>query len=290
MKKIGVMDFIESLGVTIPPLEQFWKIGDMTALWLNKNNEFVRLNYHRGPLLYALVSKYKPKRILEFGTAKGYGTLCMAWAMHDNKIDGQIYSIDSISQSELIETPLKRSDGAEHVEAITIKEIWNEVAKPEWFEHIKILTGYSGEVMQNMRMNNFDFAFIDGGHFYQAVKHDFLSFLQNSSDEFGVLFDDYLDKEGWGVKKFIDEEVSQSFDVTLIKTDVENNIKNMNADDYGMCWVTNNSMTVNFVSEHQTINNFLQKYRNFEKRQKLRNRINKKLPILQKIRFRWWAK
>jgi len=287
MKKIGVMDFIESLGVTIPPLEQFWKIGDMTALWLNKNNEFVRLNYHRGPLLYALVSKYKPKRILEFGTAKGYGTLCMAWAMHDNKIDGQIYSIDSISQSELIETPLKRSDGAEHVEAITIKEIWNEVAKPEWFEHIKILTGYSGEVMQNIRMNNFDFAFIDGGHFYQAVKHDFLSFLQNSSDEFGVLFDDYLDKEGWGVKKFIDEEVSQSFDVTLIKTDVENNY--VQKSDYGMCWITKNSLLPSKFYGHEA-DDFLKNYRKFEKRLKFRNILNKKIPQLKNIRFQWWHK
>lgn len=288
MKKIGVIDFIESLDVVIPPLEQFWKLGDMTALWLNKNNEFVRLNYYRGLLLYALVAKYKPKKILEFGTAKGYGTLCMAWAMHDNKIDGQIYSIDGISQSELIETPLKRPNEIKRVESITIREIWNEVAKPEWLEHIKILTGYSGEVMQNMRMNKFDFAFIDGGHFYRVVKHDFLSFLQNSSNEFGVLFDDYLDKEGWGVKKFIDDEVAQNFDVTLIKTDVENNF--MQKSDYGMCWVRKNSLLPSEKFYGIEADNFLKDYRKFEKRLKFRNIANKKIPQLKNIRFRWWHK
>ena len=287
MKKMEVIDFIESLGVVVPPLEQFWKIGDMTALWLNKNNEFLRLNYYRGPLLYALVAKYRPKRILEFGTAKGYATLCMAWAMHDNKIDGQIYSIDSISQSEPIKTPLKRSN-TERVESTTIKEVWNEIARPEWIEHIKILTGYSGEVMQNMQINDFDFAFIDGGHFYQAVKHDFLSFLQNASDKFGVLFDDYLDKEGWGVKKFIDEEVSQSFDVTLIKTDVENNF--VQKSDYGMCWITKDSSRNLEQFRDAKVDNFLKDYRKFEKRLKLRNIVNKKVPQLKNIKFQWWRK
>ena len=76
IKKVD--DFISSLDVKIPPFEEFVKLGDMTALFESKPNEFIQLNYERGPLLYALVSILKPKNILEIGTSRGYSTLCMA--------------------------------------------------------------------------------------------------------------------------------------------------------------------------------------------------------------------
>ena len=87
-------DFISSLNVTHPEFEKFLKLGDMTALFHEESkNQFIKLNYERGLLLYCLITKYQPKNVLEIGTASGFGTLCMAWAMVENNINGKIFTI-----------------------------------------------------------------------------------------------------------------------------------------------------------------------------------------------------
>lgn len=293
MKKIDVMNYIESLGVKLPPLEEFWKLGDRTALWTNKNNEFVRLNYYRGPLLYALIAKYKPKTVLEFGTAKGYATLCMAWAMDDFDIDGRIYTLDTVSPNHRINTPMKKENGIPSIESISVNDIWKEVAKPEWTQRITQLTGMSSEIMKKTDLPKFEMAYIDADHFYKAVRHDFYSFLKCSAEKFGVLFDDYIQREGFGVKKLIDEDVSKNFTVTLIRTDLEDNLKKYTDTDYGMCWIhtdfLNKPLEECYTSSdiERTLNEYSSM---FEKRLKIRKIINQKIPFLRKIRFLWWKK
>ena len=93
MKKPSVDNFVSELEVNLPSHEKFLKLGDFTSLWQNESGNFFRLNYERGPLLYALIAKFKPKNVLEFGTGGGYGTLCMAWAMSDYNIDGRYESL-----------------------------------------------------------------------------------------------------------------------------------------------------------------------------------------------------
>lgn len=53
----------------------------------------------------------------------------------------------------------------------------------------------------------------------KAVKHDFYSFLKNSNKKFSILFDDYIERESYGVKDFVDNEISKWFEVELIDTD-----------------------------------------------------------------------
>ena len=57
----------------------------------------------------------------------------------------------------------------------------------------------------------FDFAYVDGAHFFDAVKHDFYSIISQVNNEFGILFDDYVNRPYYGIKKLIDEEVSKNF-------------------------------------------------------------------------------
>ena len=74
-----VREFVQSLDVELPPIEKFWTLGDATALRVRQDGTFFRSNYERGILLYALVAKHRPNTVLEFGTGRGYGSLCMAW-------------------------------------------------------------------------------------------------------------------------------------------------------------------------------------------------------------------
>lgn len=295
MKIQTLEEFLSSLNVKIPKIEQFTDLADMTALFYDQSkNRFIHLNHERGLLLYALISKFKPKNILEIGTASGYGTLSMAWAMSDNNIDGKIFTIDPIPISKKTQRSLNdHSNKGQRVENISVEEIWKKVAKQDWLDKIVTLCGYSGEVMRTKDLPKFDFAYIDGAHFFEAVKHDFYSIINNAADKFGILFDDYVDRPQYGIKKLIDEEISKNFDVTLIKTDTNNNlteILSLNDPIYGMCWIHSSSLTQPFSEiypKNQT-GKYIEKYLRFEKRLKIRYELNKKLPFIKNTRFRFW--
>lgn len=217
-----VAPFIENLGVDLPSVDRFWKLGDLTGLRVRKDSSdgFYRANYERGMLLYALVEKYRPLSVLEFGTGRGYGCLCMAWSMENNAIPGRIYTIDMVAHDEKIEWPIDWGDGAgPTVARLSREDVWHKVVPKKWLDHIVELHGFSGQVMGKYQTRDVDMAFIDGGHGYEAVRSDFFSVLDVASDRFGVLFDDYGPHPGFGVKKFIDEEVAPYFHTSMVYTD-----------------------------------------------------------------------
>jgi len=293
MKIVSLNDFLDSIKFSNLKLNDFWILGNATSLWKNENHEFLKLNFHRGPLLYALVGYLRPKSILEFGTGGGYSALCMAKALHDFKIDGKIYTIDRDGNNEKILRSYQLPDDITPKEnKISNSEIWNSVALPEWIEKIFPLKGYSGSIMKKPIFNNIDFCYIDGVHTYEGTKHDFLSFLTVASNSFSVLFDDYIARNFYGVKEFIDKEVDPHFNLQLIKTDVENDCKRFSKfeHEYGMIYSnykSNIPAIKNYDKEY--VNIFLKKYRSSDERIRTRRyNLEKKLPFLKNIRFKFW--
>ena len=71
-------------------------------------------------------------------------------------------------------------------------------------DKIEIKEGYAGEVLSNTTFPKIDMAYIDGNHFYEAVRHDFFATLQIASKKFKILFDDYYYDDPENVKKVID--------------------------------------------------------------------------------------
>lgn len=297
MKKIDVDNFISLLGVTIPDKKNFWKLGDLTSLWKDEKGNFWRLNYERGPLLYGLIAKFRPKNVLEFGTGGGFSTLCMAWAMSDYDIDGKIFTIDRFSPQVPFERPINYSDKfLPHVESISLNELWNKVAQNNWLKHITIQTGYSSEIMQNTKFPKIQLAYIDGAHYYDAVKHDFYSTLDVVDTDFGILFDDYIQRPFYGVKEFIYSEVEKNFETTLIDTDKEHNLEKLKIPsnpEYGMCWIHSSSLKESLQTLYPESKRlkFLKKYRRYESLiVKRREKLNSVIPFLAKVKFRWWSK
>ena len=289
-------EFINSLEIdNYPSLNEFKKIGDMTALFYNdKKKNFIDLNYERGLLLYLLITKLRPKNVLEIGTASGYATLCMAWAMYDNNIDGKIHTIDPIPNNEKMMRAMDDNSGnGPHLENISVREIWDKIDKKEWIEKIIPICGYSGEVLMKDIFPKFDFIFIDAAHFFDGVKHDFLACLNHVNKNFTILFDDYVDRESYGVKKLIDNDISKKMDVTLIKTDTKNNLEkviNLHDRIYGMCLLDNNSSKIdlNTLYPKKERDDYIKNYLKFEKRLRNRNRVNNVFPVLKKIKFSFW--
>ncbi len=218
---MDVKDKVIELGVELPAIESFWKIGDLTALRHEETHGFYRSNYERGLLLYSLVSKYRPRVILEYGTGRGYGALCMARALADNGIDGRVYTIDLRHYDEKQAWAIDYGYGP-RVEELSLSDIWPQHAPVEWLDRIQRLNGRSVEVMKRWKSEGLpkvEFAFIDGGHDYLGVKHDFYSMLNVAAQSFRILFDDYVDKPGFGVCKLIDEEVAPVVQAELIWSD-----------------------------------------------------------------------
>ncbi len=205
----------------VPPFESFCCVGDLTALRQDSNGRYYRSNYQRGSLLYSLVASCRPRVVLEFGTGRGYGALCMARALVDNAIDGHIFTIDVNGYGEKQLWWLDSGDGPRTTE-LSLKQVWETQIDPEWVQRITCLTGTSVSVMETwekLALPPVDFAFVDGGHRYEAVRHDFFSFLDVAAPQFQALFDDYADRPGYGVQRLIDEELEPVFEAELILSD-----------------------------------------------------------------------
>jgi len=295
MEITSLDDFLELISFQNMALNDFWALGNATSLWKNSDGEYEKLNFHRGPLLYALIGFLKPISVLEFGTGGGYSTLCMSKAMTDFKIDGKIYTVDRVGNDEkLLRTYQLPNDERPQENEISNRQIWKHIAPNEWINKIIPLKGYSGTVMGTQSLQNIDFCYIDGIHTYDGTKHDFLSFLKTASNSFSVLFDDYIARDFYGVKEFIDKEVEPYFKLKLIKTDINNDCKKFAKfdHDYGMMYFNYESNVPAITNyEEKDVDVFLKKYRNNEKWiRSTRYDLEKKLPFIKNIKFKFWKK
>ena len=221
MRKVDVKEKVSELVPELPPTEEFWELGDLTALRNGKDGRFYRSNYERGLLLYALVTKFRPKVVLEFGTGRGYGALCMARAMAENSIDGDIYTINLRRFDERLEWAIDEGDGP-RVDNLSLKDVWAKHMPLDWTSRIHHMCGSSTEIMGRWKRSGLpspDLAFIDGGHDYLTVKHDFYSMLDVAAPAHRILFDDYALRLDFGVCKLIDQYVDHIYQTELVFTD-----------------------------------------------------------------------
>jgi hypothetical protein len=280
-------EFITLNELEKPNPEIFNNLVNNLSFYKNELNEIGNGNYERGALLYSLIKKFKPKNILEFGTAHGFGTSSMSYAINENNNNGKIYTIDYLTHNESIQH-VKMIENEAKNEITTRKKLLTETIPEKWLNSITFLEGYSGEIYQHHNIPKIDFFYIDASHFYEAVKHDFFIsiLLSNSSSIF--LLDDYIDIKDFGVKKLIDNELSKHIEITLIKTDQERNSENEINDvkaNSGMCFFKIEQKKALETFGEKEINSFLKKYVSFERRYKMRKILNQKIPFLQKVRF-----
>jgi len=292
LDSVEIEQFINSLNVQTPSKEKFRQLTHIFPIYPELESNPI-VNYERGILLYSLIAKFRPKNVLEIGMAEGYSTLCMAWAMTDYNINGRIFTIDP----KPFDVPIKRKitweENPEHdTTLLSTKELWNKFADKEWIEKIEVLTGFSGEVLQKKteKFPKMDMGFIDGHHAYEAVIHDFYAFLRTASENFYLLFDDYIPNETDGVTKMIDEEVVPNFDVTLIKTNAKQQRKEVGVkeEELNMCWMKSSSLkkSLQEIYPKSKSEQIISKYLKWEKRWKLRKDLNTKIPLLGRFRFR----
>ena len=61
MKKVALNNFLNSINFTNSEFDDFWTLGNATSL--SEDTKGQKLEFYRGPLLYALICYLKPKKI-----------------------------------------------------------------------------------------------------------------------------------------------------------------------------------------------------------------------------------
>lgn len=146
---------------------------------------------------YDLVRNIKPKIIVELGTHKGNSLFSMAQAIKDEGLNTEIHGVDTWEGD---------SQAGFYGEDI-FKEFKNISKK--YYKDVNIVTHkmFFDDALKEFKDNSIDILHIDGLHTYEAVKHDFETWLPKVKKDSGVImFHDVCEtKDDFGVYKLWEE-------------------------------------------------------------------------------------
>lgn len=220
---------LRELGFNEEPeeLQKFKYLASQLALRQSEDGTYYYSNWLRGPLLYALVQAKHPRRVLEFGTGRGYGAVCMAQASVDAGFECTVLTIDQIPETRKQQWIIDEGSGPQ-VKSLSLKEAWSRFCPSETVDRITVLAGDSSSIMARWRhegLMKVDLVFLDAGHDYWSVKHDFLAALAVANPHASFVFDDYGERQRYGVKRLFDTEIAprciDGDDVEIIDTYAE---------------------------------------------------------------------
>ena len=194
------------------------QIAKLTALRRDRSGEYYISNLWRGPMLYSLVRKLKPRVILELGTGRGYGAFSMAKGLVDGGVDGKLFTVDRTPSDRSMEWPYVNSDQENVTATSSLDLFWSAHLPSELNARIEFRRGDTASVHNLLadQAGVIDLVFIDSDHTYNGVALDFLSTHSISAKSAVFVFDDYSATSGYGVRKLVNEDLSDSYSVQVI--------------------------------------------------------------------------
>jgi len=175
------------------------------------NKKFGDINASRYSYLYDMIKQFKAKRILETGTWNGGRAIKMAEAAftHTNTVQYIGYDLFGLASTELDK---KEFNTKKHHTLKEVSDRLNKYTKEKKkqgkvFEYVL----NEGDTKETLKEKiDVDFVFIDGGHSYETVKHDFEKLKHNPQivlDDFFLEDDDGKkpSEEHCGVNKLFEE-------------------------------------------------------------------------------------
>jgi len=143
------------------------------------------------PHIYELIEKYKPKSFGEIGSHEGLTARLLC-----HKILEYHPRLTYVGYDAYEEVPKIEHNGKSTPNQIKLVKRLNWLQRK--FKHFKyeLIVGYTNQTLITPR--KFGIVYVDGGHSYETVKHDY-SMIKDSKI---IIFDDY---NLGGVKKAVDE-------------------------------------------------------------------------------------
>jgi Methyltransferase domain len=173
-------------------------IGRLTGL-RPEAGRYYPANFERGLLLREIVRRLQPRRILELGTGRGLGILCMADQVRALNYQAEFVSVDIISPATRQDWPILM-DGQYSAQPRSLEEVWSQNF-PELQAQITLRTGATTVILPSLvkEGRQFDFIFIDAGHDVYSVFHDFAYSSLLLSGQGEILMDDFAPMEAFGL-------------------------------------------------------------------------------------------
>ena len=171
-----------------------------------------------GLYLLELISEFKPKNFLEIGVLEGVTSRNVCEQLNNiNSGDFNFIGIDlfgdDIAENNIKEfTPIsyKINNPFKWIYFNLIlrmnpnSKVCVEYLLKKFENSVKILKGYSKDILKKIDLKSIDFVFLDGGHSYETVKDD-LNILTSKLKKNSIILCDDYNLSHYGVKKAVDE-------------------------------------------------------------------------------------
>jgi hypothetical protein len=144
--------------------------------------------------VYNLVRNILPSKIIELGTHKGTSLFSMAQAIKDGKSNCQLIGVDTW-QGDINTGGYNTESVLGSVKSI-VKDFYPTV-------DVKLMQMFFNEALSKTADKSIDILHIDGLHTYEAVKHDFETWLPKVKEDGVILFHDIVvEREDFGVIQY----------------------------------------------------------------------------------------
>jgi predicted O-methyltransferase YrrM len=174
------------------------EIGRLTGLKFEEGR-LRGSNFERGLLLRRIIRERRPARVLELGTGRGFGSLCMADCALREFPGCRIETVDRIPGDSPQGWPHEKN-GLPVTGNRALDEFWKSEF-PELEPVIVRHVGPTSEVLQRLLDAGlkYDFIFIDAGHDLRSVFLDLAASMALLSPGGGILMDDFAPMEAFGL-------------------------------------------------------------------------------------------
>jgi hypothetical protein len=127
--------------------------------------------------------------VVVIGSGFGFSVVCLALGLKDNT-KGRLSFVDP-SYSVLTDGPLKTVGGtSQWDDPNNVERHFARFGVEHLVKHYRMRSDEFFAQYAESKLPKIDVAFIDGGHAYEDVKHDFLSTLQHSGENTYLLLHD----------------------------------------------------------------------------------------------------
>ncbi len=172
----------------------------MNLLTLSHNTTFILKNYLQenirtawlghGAFALWLAEKHQPKTFVELGTHNGFSYFAFCHALNKLKYDKKCYAIDTWQ-------------GDEHAGKYSeeVYEFVNRYNNKHFHDFSTLMRGYFDDYVEHFDDDSIELLHIDGLHTYEAVKHDFETWLPKVCKKRGIILfhDTHEQREVFGV-------------------------------------------------------------------------------------------